>query len=346
MRTTLYCALSIALGLLLLGQARSQTNPPFTVTISQAQPALHLGSPMMIHIVLKSISQGAFDLPEDRHDGFRGEMNYRTFVTDSRGVPVLDTGLMQKLKNHQVAFGSRSVTFRRLNLGDEVAEDLDLNNVAKLASPGTYVVQVERADDVFGPLHIRSNQLTVHVDEPAGPPASAAPQAENKPPEQNPPAVNETDLQSPQQPFVIRIHANQPQVKVGEPVDINITLSNFSDHVIDCTAKDRLNLDRNYHYEVLNEYGGETPGIELKPSSETFPCTLQPMDSAYFSALLSQIYDFSSPGKYTIQVSRPVESDGQRLGTALDVRDDEALIKSNLITITVLPEDDPSVTQR
>lgn len=143
------------------GQAPSADAPPFTVTITTVQPEVKVGEPVMIHIVLKSISQEQITLPEARHVG-RGEMNYRITVEGSDGSRVPDTEIGRKLKNGE-ATGSRSVLIKQLSFGEEVAEDADLNNVVKITDPGDYVVQVERSDGLHNDLHIKSNKLVIHV---------------------------------------------------------------------------------------------------------------------------------------------------------------------------------------
>jgi hypothetical protein len=56
--------------------------------------------------------------------------------------------------------------------------------------------------------------------------------------------------------------------------------------------------------------------------------------------VISQIFDFSRPGKYTIQASRLVLGDDQRPDTLELHKDPWIEIKSNTIDITVLPADD------
>ena len=107
--------------------------------------------------------------------------------------------------------------------------------------PGKYTIQVSRGlwgrrkppgDSRNGQRShqpfIKSNTIVVTVQP-----------AENAPPAENQTSENQPDSQASQQPFVIRIHANQPQVQAGDPVDINLTMSNFSDHLIHCTARYR-----------------------------------------------------------------------------------------------------------
>jgi hypothetical protein len=59
-----------------------------------------------------------------------------------------------------------------------------------------------------------------------------------------------------------------------------------------------------------------------------------------------QIFDFSRPGKYTIQASRLVLGDDQRPDTLELHKDPWIEIKSNTITITVLPAADPPPTKQ
>ncbi|MGC2547777.1 MAG: hypothetical protein WA426_18170, partial [Silvibacterium sp.] len=65
------------------------------------------------------------------------------------------------------------------------------------------------------------------------------------------------------------------------------------------------------------------------PTSSIWPCLLKPGETgSNAGGLISAIYDFSRPGEYTIQVERH---------TAFDSK--SPLVKSNTITITVLPAD-------
>jgi hypothetical protein len=165
MKSILYFSLYLVLTVGLTGQSPGTNESPFTITIAATQSPFNLGDPLMIHIVLKSTTRGELILPQDRHDGTRGEMNYWISVADPNGNPVPDTDYGQKLKNGHAVM-SRSVTLKDLNFGDEVAEDVNLNNLVKITEPGDYVVLVERRDNVYGPLHIKSNKLVIHIAAP------------------------------------------------------------------------------------------------------------------------------------------------------------------------------------
>ncbi len=137
---------------------------PFTITITPINSNLRLGDPIMIHIVLQSTSEKQIPMPEVRHDGTQGEYNYRVTVADSKGGAPPDTDHGKRLKGGGEVMGLRSTIIKSLQKGDTVAEDLDLNTVVKINSPGDYTVQVERADPLYSSLHVKSNKLTIHVN--------------------------------------------------------------------------------------------------------------------------------------------------------------------------------------
>jgi hypothetical protein len=78
MRSILQFLFFFAASVSSLSQSAKVAEPPFTVTITTAQAAARIGSPIMIHIVLRSTSEKQINLPELRHDGTHGEYNYRT----------------------------------------------------------------------------------------------------------------------------------------------------------------------------------------------------------------------------------------------------------------------------
>jgi hypothetical protein len=161
MRHLICSALFLGVACLARAQGTGTVQAPFKVTITALKPQFTLGQPVMIHIVMRSISQKPIDVPEERHLG-RGELNYRIMVDSIVGSPVPDSDLMRKRKAGRAA-GEYSEMERELNNGDEIEEDVDLNNVVKFSTPGDYTVQVERADYRWGPSHIRSNRLVIHI---------------------------------------------------------------------------------------------------------------------------------------------------------------------------------------
>lgn len=143
-------------------QATRPDKPPFTVTISADHPTPRVGEPLMIHIVLESVSQDPITVVQERHVGDRGDFNYRITVVYVDGSPVRDSYEGMLIKNGTRVM-QHSVIDKQLQLGDKIEEDANLNNVVEITAPGYYWVQVERSDPIFGGLHIKSNKLLMRV---------------------------------------------------------------------------------------------------------------------------------------------------------------------------------------
>ncbi len=161
MKYLIYSILLVGATCSALAQVTGTSRVPFAVTITALKPEFKLGEPAMIHIVMKSISQQPFEVPEERKLG-RGEMNYRIMVAKIDGSSVPDSDFIQKRKAGHAA-GEHSVMGRELSYGDEIEEDADVNNSVNISAPGDYVVQVERVDYQWGALHVRSNKLVIHI---------------------------------------------------------------------------------------------------------------------------------------------------------------------------------------
>jgi hypothetical protein len=150
-----------------------------------------------------------------------------------------------------------------------------------------------------------------------------------------------TYSQTPLQPFTISLSADKPEVKSGDPVDLDIVMTNTSDHEVDCTGAGSNGLDRNYRYDVLYEDGRPATKVvkkhpEIGETGSIWRCILKPGQTAQAAGgEISVLYDFSRPGKYSIQVSRFVKRDPN-----------SEVITSNKITITVLSSDSPAPAQR
>jgi hypothetical protein len=127
-------------------------------------------------------------------------------------------------------------------------------------------------------------------------------------------------------PFSLSIRSPEP-VKIGSRIYIEITQKNLSRGSVDCFMMDmEYAIDMSMIYEVKDENG-----IKMKqrePSVGAFKaCELAAGESLSRRQMISDIFDFSHPGKYSIQVSRfsPHKSP-------------DNLIKSNVVTLIVLPE--------
>jgi hypothetical protein len=199
-----------------------------------------------------------------------------------------------------------------------------------MSRPGMYTIQVwEHVSNDPASEIVKSNIITITVLP-----------AESKPP------ADESSSQTKHQPFTITIKAETPQVKVGGQVILDVIMTNTSDHEIDCSSYWYDSIDQNYRYHVLYEDGKPAAKIVRKTGSSAHSCILDPGESRQSGGLVSQIFNFRRPGKYTIQVSRPVWGDDQRPETwQTHENDPEIEIKSNTITITVVPEPEANASQ-
>ncbi|MGA9056701.1 MAG: hypothetical protein WB763_09360 [Terriglobia bacterium] len=135
-------------------------------------------------------------------------------------------------------------------------------------------------------------------------------------------------------PFTIAISAGSSATKAGSSVDINIRLTNNSSEPLDCSGSfyDLTGQDSNFIYEVRDEHGRMVskrayPHPELAAGKAILGRTIRPGESITESQDVGRIYDMTKPGKYVIQVSRPVSFTNQKAG----------VVKSNKATITVAP---------
>ena len=140
-----------------------------------------------------------------------------------------------------------------------------------------------------------------------------------------------TSAQCQRRPLSIVISAPQSVLRVGSEVRLEVTLTNTS-------SRRMLIQERNsatdYEIDVRDERGTAVPendyGRKLKEppvmpmNSRNFGIYLQPNESTKESIALSDLYDLSRPGKYSIQVERGV-SDNPKDG----------VVKSNKVILTV-----------
>jgi hypothetical protein len=153
-------------------------------------------------------------------------------------------------------------------------------------------------------------------------------------------------------PFTLTISYNQQNpnletvsgqvVRAGSWVGFRIRKTNVTDHEI-IKLSDAPGAS-GYMYEVRDASGNL---VELKKHKDlimtsdgenrvqgTKDMVLQPGESKINFESLESLYELDKPGSYTIQVSEHISND-----PLSDV------VKSNIITITVLPADGPPPTQ-
>jgi hypothetical protein len=134
--------------------------------------------------------------------------------------------------------------------------------------------------------------------------------------------------------FSIRIVARQDVVKTGSSIGVVALLTDTTNHKINfIMVNDDMGGDNGYIPKVLDDTGNPLPlskygqliikGPRLQGRSGQI--RLQPGDSTVpHEIILSELYDLTRPGKYTIQMER------------ID-KDSKVHVKSNIITVTVTP---------
>ena len=140
--------------------------------------------------------------------------------------------------------------------------------------------------------------------------------------------------------FTIDIAAKDENPKTGQVGPLIVKEKNVSAHEIDLGRT----MDQNTWYRIeIRRNGGPVPKTEEMRRREArqktadsmaspFFLTLKPGEEAQFDLPISSFYEMTEPGVYEITLAR--EADPEHSGRTVTV-------KSNTISITVLPADDP-----
>ena len=132
-------------------------------------------------------------------------------------------------------------------------------------------------------------------------------------------------------PFTVRLSPMQPEVRSGSRVEVKVVVTNTSDHELRFTSiRDRL-TSSSYLIDVRDSSGRRAPqkagtGAGQGMHSSYLRPPIKPGESFKENVNVSAWFDLSEPSEYSIQLSR---------------RDSEDMdVKSNVIHVTVLPNDD------
>ena len=125
----------------------------------------------------------------------------------------------------------------------------------------------------------------------------------------------------------IRIVPSSPTVLSGTAIMLQVTITNNSQ---DVAAYHDYNRDCDYTIRVT--VNGGSPATESAYKRE-LPCDkglrnvtirLKPGESKEDRITISRLYDMSSPGEYSVQISRAFPGIGE--------------VKSNVVTVTIAPQ--------
>ena len=135
------------------------------------------------------------------------------------------------------------------------------------------------------------------------------------------------------QPFSITISSTQRTVQTGHEIRVRVVLTNVSNQDLPLRLS-RNPLEAEMHYTVSvhdetgrgaaeTKYGSTARKHQVIGLSEA-ATLLKPGEQLEEYAILTNLFDLTSPGDYEVQLSRPVSTDEK-----------DGVVKSNKITITV-----------
>jgi len=131
-----------------------------------------------------------------------------------------------------------------------------------------------------------------------------------------------------QAPFTLTISA-ESVVKAGSQVALKVRLTNTSNRPMNTSSQYIGGVHSGYLYDVRDGAGNLIEKKAHKESDEPIMGSLRlgklkPSESRDEGTLVSDVYDMSRPGTYTIQLSLPISNDPK-----------DGVVKSNPITVTV-----------
>jgi len=158
-------------------------------------------------------------------------------------------------------------------------------------------------------------------------------------------ALGQTPKPKPE--FTLFVESNSSIVEAGQPVVVVVSRKNITEKTIEDgrttnpmeyitfeILRDGIPVDEK---EVLQRMLGKIPGEERTLVSSSFVSNLKPGESSHDTAELSFYYDMSKPGIYSITASQE---------THPAFPDKSVTVKSNTMSITILPVDEKPAAQR
>jgi hypothetical protein len=128
-------------------------------------------------------------------------------------------------------------------------------------------------------------------------------------------------------PFTLRI-SGPGTVAAGQPVQVRVLLQNTSDHPISVEVPNMILLDGSA-LSIQGPTGQYLPRKKGGWGGSMGWRGVNPGDVWDDVLRVDSFYDLSQPGKYTLQLKRPI---------AEDRSDKDGLVSSNVITVTVSPD--------
>jgi len=300
----------------------SENLPPLSLTIHALNDVVQAGSPVEVEVTAENVSnrRAIYVIP--------GATYYMAFdVHDNSANPPLTRRGRALLLGEGLSFddfpkGSMPGTPELIEPGKRVTvKERVPADIFDLTKPGSYTIQLRLP---WGHDYMKSNMVTVTVVQGATPYVPTVPQP----------------------PISVTIQpVGGASVFPGGKVAIEVTTKNTSNHWLnERTASDKRDLQRFFRVDVQDSQGGTPPESDFGLSvgnrdnvpPKYLPGNANPGRGDVAGATynlgeertqvvsVSDLYDLSKPGQYTIQVRR---------------WDDETKtwVKSNTLTVTVTP---------
>jgi hypothetical protein len=137
-------------------------------------------------------------------------------------------------------------------------------------------------------------------------------------------------------PFSIRVKAPAKVVELGSDITVQIVLTNASDHELHLWKIPGYAPQAEFYYafDVRDDQGRELPETEYGRRMKSgfmrgsrISYTVAPGESVADEAVMTKLYNFSQPGKYTVQISRSI---AQIQGSG------KGVVRSNTIAIELV----------
>lgn len=284
--------------------------PGFSITISTAESTINAGAELIVKVVFTNTSGHRINLNLDQAD-------YRLEVQDEYSDPARLTAYGRKLPGSApgLASASRDTGFITVPLQpDETAKaQINLSKVFNLTWPGKYTMSVQGYDRE-NQAQVQSNMISVTVVQVRCAPLPANP-------------VAATGRKHPD--LSVTLSTKQHGVKVGSPIVVEEFVTNLSRHAVGIPPSYAPDLPRKHIYETrfeLRDSGGcpVRRRTDLHPPGGSFWSNppLKPGETQKNSSSVSDSYDFSRPGLYTMQ----------QVFSNMETHEE---IASNVLTVTV-----------
>jgi hypothetical protein len=304
---------------------------PLSLTISAVQDRVVAGSPVIVKTIVTNKLNQDFSMWVEI-----GDM-YRVDVRDTKGGVPPETKYVfyhDNRINVGRVMGNSDVDLRALNgsrlyvtykANVSLTGSANISDMYNFAEPGTYIITLSLANFPT----VKSNPVTVTVI-----PALAATSAQAT--EQKPASA----------PFSLDVSVDDTAIKPGLPVDVLVVTKNVSTHSIVLRRQEHPQdtgmLGSAFRVDAWDSQGNPPPDTQLGQSTgnraETPPdpismasaraagtlVSLKPGEDWRNTLRVSDLYDLSKPGQYTIQVRR----------WDYETR---TWVKSNTVMVTVTP---------